>query len=671
MRGSILAALVAAAASLPLVFVSAQTATSAAPALDAKTTPTAGAAAGHYKNFRVAIYITVTSTKALSDPATAAREYERAFRQTHFDKVYLEAYRDGIFATDAEIDSAKHFLESRGVIVSGGITLAKGGQGGQFGTFDYENPGDRAECQRAVELAARHFDEIILDDFFFYARKSDADITAKGTQSWTQYRLGRMREVAQDLVLKPARATNPRVRMIIKYPNWYEHFQGLGFDLDQEPKMFDAIHTGTETRDPVITDQLLQQYESYEVIRYFDNIAPGRNNGGWVDTYDTRYVDRYAEQLWDTMFAKAREIVLFNWIPMSEGVPVAPGDRDAWPSRPTSFNWKQMVHSYQPNGPGDPGPGWGEVAGYSLSLVDKAIGYLGNPIGIASYKPYQSSSGEDFLQNYLGNVGVPIEMTPEYPATANTVLLTENAKFDSDIVAKIRASLEAGHNVVITSGLLRALQDRGIQDIVEWYATGNHVLVHDFFNGYGAGAGQSLNDPRHDNAPVLFPEIHFYTNDSWPIIRAAASAHGFPIVLMNHYANGTIYLLDIPDNLGDLYNLPQGVITQVKRYLQQDFPVWLESASRVALFAYDNNSFVVESFRPEETVATVSLASGGVQLRNLLTGAIVRAEPEAPRGPDGHSGVQPRPHSDFRLTVEPHSWLVLGVEPALNVVGKH
>jgi hypothetical protein len=251
------------------------------------------------------------------------------------------------------------------------------------------------------------------------------------------------------------------------------------------------------------------------------------------------------------------------------------------------------------------------------------------------------------------------------------VLLTENAKFDSDIVAKIKASLEAGHNVVITSGLLRALQNRGIQDIVEWYATGDHVLVHDFFNGYGAGAGQSLNDLRHDNPPVLFPEIHFYTNDSWPIIRAAASAHGFPILLMNHYANGTIYLLAVPDNMGDLYNLPQGVITQVKRYLQQGFPVRLESASHVALFAYDNNSFVVESFRPEETVATVSLASGGVQLRNLLTGAIVRAEPEPPRGPDDHSGVQPPPHSDFRVTVEPHSWLVVGVEPAVNPVGKH
>jgi hypothetical protein len=110
-----------------------------------------------------------------------------------------------------------------------------------------------------------------------------------------------------------ARKVNPKVRIIIKFPNWYPSFQGNGYDLAVEPKIFSGIYTGTETRDPVITDQQLQQYESYEIIRYFDNVAPGRNGGGWVDTFSIRYVDRYAEQLWDTMLAKAPQIMLFEW----------------------------------------------------------------------------------------------------------------------------------------------------------------------------------------------------------------------------------------------------------------------------------------------------------------------------------------------------------------------
>ena len=185
-------------------------------------------------------------------------------------------------ATDAELETVKREFQAKGIETSGGVTLAAGGSGGQFGTFDYENPADRAECERAVRLIARHFDEVILDDFFFYTSKSDADIAAKGNRSWTEYRVDKMREASRDLVLRPAKQENPRVRVIIKYPNWYEHFQGLGYDLAEQPKMFDAIYTGTETRDPEITDQLLQQYESYEIYRYFSNVRPGANLGGWA-----------------------------------------------------------------------------------------------------------------------------------------------------------------------------------------------------------------------------------------------------------------------------------------------------------------------------------------------------------------------------------------------------
>ena len=380
---------------------------------------------GKYKNFRTAIYVVVNATKELADPKVFDREYGRVSRQLKFDKVYVEVYRNHLFATDAEIEAVKREFEAKGIIVAGGVTLAAGGEGGQFGTFDYENPADREECKQAAELAAKHFNEVILDDFFFYTSKSDADIAAKGARSWTQYRLDTMRDVAKNLVLGPAKAVNSNVKMIVKYPNWYEHFQGLGYDLEKELQMFDGIYTGTETRDPTLTDQLLQQYESYEIIRYYDNIRPdGGNRGGWVDTYSLRYIDRYAEQLWDTLFAKAPEITLFNWYDMAGPFPTEAGDRAPWAKLPTSFNWNAVARAYRSTGKGDPGPGWASAAGAALTGVDKVLGQLGNPIGIANYKPYQSD-GEDFLQNYLGNIGIPIEMTPNFPTGANLVLLTE------------------------------------------------------------------------------------------------------------------------------------------------------------------------------------------------------------------------------------------------------
>jgi hypothetical protein len=605
----------------------------------------AASAAQAHKNFKVSVYVVVDATRALSDPATFQRQFDRVMRQAPFDKVYVETYRDGRFATDAEIEATKQAFLTKGVAVSGGVTLAAGGKGGQFATFDYEDPADRATAEKAVRLAARHFDEVILDDFFFYNSKSDADIAAKGARSWTQYRLDAMRAAARDLVLGPARQTNPKVKVIIKYPNWYEHFQGLGFDLDQEAKAFDAIYTGTETRDPEITDQLLQEYESYEIFRYFSNIRPdGGARGGWVDTFSVRSVDRYAEQLWDTVLAKAPEITLFSWGAMADERPVPAGDRAAWAQQPTSFDWDAMVKAYRPSGRSDDrGPGWAQAAGYALARIDPVLGELGRPIGVASYKPYQSS-GEDFLQNYLGNIGIPIEMTPTFPTEAPVVLLTEQAKADPDIVAKIKAQLAAGKTVVITTGLMRALQGRGVEDIVEAEVTGRTEAVRSYVWAFGAGSGQSVSDPS--GGSILIPELRFYTNDAWPVVRATASAKGFPLLLMDRYSKGVLYVLTVPENPGDLYNLPQPVLAQVRNYLQQDFPVRIDAPAHVSLFAYDNGAFVLESFRPASSGVTILVKGRPARLRDLQSGAAITREPA--------SGAADR--TAFKVSLPAHSF---------------
>jgi len=555
------------------------------------------AEASAYRNFRAAIYITVGDTRKLADPAEFEREFARVHSQLDFDKVYIEAYRNHEFATDAELDTVKREFAAKGIQTSGGVTLAAGGSGGQFGTFDYENPADRAECERAVRLIARHFDEVILDDFFFYTSKSDADIAAKGARSWTDYRLAKMNEAARDLVLGPAKQENPRVRMIIKYPNWYEHFQGLGYDLATEAHAFDAIYTGTETRDPVITDQLLQQYESYEIVRYLSNVRPGANLGAWVDTYSIRAIDRYAEQLWDGLFAKAPEQMLFNWSAMADSKPATAGSRP-WAKQATSFRW-----------PVGRGNGWAAAANEALHTVDGVLGELGNPVGVASYRP-PHATGEDFLHNYIGNLGVPIELYPEYPAQAHTILLTEAAAADPDIIAKIQKSLEGGANVIVTSGFLTATQDHGFGQLAEWNKTGHIVSIDQYFDGFGAGNGTELREAGK-RAPVLFPQVHFFTNDSWGIIRGVASKKGFPIVLMNHYSKGTLYLWTMPENFGDLYNLPQPMITRIKQYLFGDSPVQIDAPDHVALFTYDNGAFVVENYRDD--AAKVGIERKGAQ----------------------------------------------------------
>jgi len=157
------------------------------------------------------------------------------------------------------------------------------------------------------------------------------------------------------------------------------------------------------------------------------------------------------------MLAKAPQIMLFQYSDLMK--PAEAGERKAWSGLETSFTlaglekWRAATGSTA-------AANYATVAGYSLATVNGVVGKLGKPIGIASYKPYQST-GEDFLHNYLGMIGVPIDLHPEFPADAKTVLLTESARFDPAIVSKIKTHLEQGGTVVITSGLLRALQGKG------------------------------------------------------------------------------------------------------------------------------------------------------------------------------------------------------------------
>ncbi|HJS92579.1 MAG TPA: hypothetical protein VJ738_21605 [Steroidobacteraceae bacterium] len=610
-----------------------------------------------FHNFSVAIYIPVQSTRELADPKVLQQQFERIWSQVHFDKVYLEDYRSGVFVDPAALDRIARFFRSRGITVDGGITLTAPEVGGQFRTFDYENPQDLATAERAVRIAASHFDTVILDDFTFYNTRTAADIRAKGELSWTQYRLKKMRWVAQHVILATARSANPRVKMIIKYPNWYEHFQGLGFDLDREAQMFDYIYTGTETRDPVATYQLLQQYESYLVFRYYSNIRPkGGDLGGWVDTFETRYADRYAEQLWDTMFAKAPEITLFSWTQLASSAPAIAGDRP-WAGDSTSFDWGAMEDSFHAPAGSQAVPGWAHVAGYSLREVDDLLGKLGTPLGIESYKPFQSSSAEDFLQNYLGNIGIPIDLTPHFPRGAPIVLLTEEAASDPDLVKEIEANLEAGGQVIITSGLLHALEHKGIENVAEISYGGLPIAARHYYGTFGAHGGGELDVPGRDNRPVIFPQIHFYTNDSWPLIRGEASANAVPILLETPYARGELYVLDVPANMGDLYRLPQPVLDELRGYLLARFALRIDAPALVSLFAYDNHTFIVESYRADPATVRIFVKQGAARLIDLTSGQSVLPAPETVPGPAPGEAHE----TSFVVQLPPHSYRAFSI----------
>jgi hypothetical protein len=500
------------------------------------------------------------------------------------DRVYLETMRDMVAPDRETIVQARQFFASRGIETAGGIATVVDERSG-FRSLCYSDPQQRKRLQELVEYTAGLFDEIILDDFFFTNCKCDLCIRAKGKKSWTRFRLDQMEEVSRNIVIGPARAVNPKVKLVIKYPNWYDHYQYLGYNLEAEPRLFDGIYTGTETRDPVYTMQHLQPYQGYSIVRFLENVKPGGNGGGWVDPFGRRTLDRYAEQLWLTLFAKPAEITLFDFRSMTETVPEGGPAAASAPAR---------------------------VAGYVFDQVDGFLGRLGKPVGVKSYKPYHSS-GEDFLHSYIGMLGIPMDLTPEFPAGASTIFLTESAKFDPEIVAKIERELTAGHDVIITS-----LQGRGIEDIAELECTGKKATTREFMSGRSVSRGDT---------DIAIPEIRYPTNDAWEIVSGLTQGTGYPILLRAGYSKGALYVLTIPDNFGDLYNLPPAVLDSIRRVVAKDLFVRLEAPSQVSLFVYDNDSFIVESFLPNASTVRIVAGKRIAKLRDLVSGAEIAGQP--------------------------------------------
>jgi len=590
-----------------------------------------------YENFKVAVYARSYEVRKMSDLHWLDSVWIDITRQVHVDKIYLETHRDLVMVQQDTLEMVKNYFHDRGIETAGGITFTVY-EPNRFQTFCYNNAEHRQKVQDIVEYTATHFDGIILDDFFFTSCKCEKCIAAKGTQSWTDFRLRLMTEAAENLILKPAKKVNPNVKVVIKYPNWYEHFQGLGFDLENEPLLFDGIYTGTETRDAVLNAQHLQPYHGYLIFRYFENLKPGANGGGWVDTGGIIYLDRYSEQLWLTLFAKAPEITLFDFRQLQR--PLSHFTPAPWQGQGTSFDLEEMMQKES-----TPANAIiARAAGYTLEKIDPLIGKLGNPVGLKCYKPYHST-GEDFLPSFLGMAGIPLDVVPAFPAEESLILLTESAAADADIVSKIRAQLIDGKSVVITSGLLKALQEQGIQDIAEVRYTDNKLQVSEFVMDRRYIAGEKK---------LLIPQIKYLTNDAWDVISAIDGPNGSPLVLETAYAKGILIVLTIPENYADLYYLPEEVLTRIRFLVSGNLFARLQAPANVSLFLYDNRTLVVESFRDEPVKIKILTLPTAFQMEDLQTGAMIQGTIKPAQGGWSFSNIPEE--REFELDLKPHSF---------------
>jgi hypothetical protein len=110
--------------------------------------------------------------------------------------------------------------------------------------------------------------------------------------------------------------------------------------------------------------------------------------------------------------------------------------------------------------------------------------------------------------------------------------------------------------------------------------------------------------------------------------------------------------------MGELYELPQPVLDELRGYVLARFPLALDAPALVSLFAYDNHTFVVESYRDSPATVRIFVKAGATQLVDVASGQGVPPAPEVVPGPaPGQPG-----ETSFVIQLPPHSYRAFAIQ---------
>ena len=357
-------------------------------------------------------------------------------------KIYLDTFRDGYLADADTLRHARDRFSGAGLEVSGCVTPTKVGKtstGWEIITC-FTDLATQDRLSEIFEFTAKLFDEIMIDDFLFTdcqcaacdaARQSETIRIGETTYSapgdtWADYRCELMVRLARERILAPAKRVNPKVKLIVKFPEWYDRLHEKGYDVIRETADFDRIWVGTETRDYDDAEWGGRvQYQGYFIMRWLRGIGGATCGGGWFDPYGT--TDRtYVEQARQTVLAGAAESLLFCYSSLLED------------TGPTNVEALRACRT-------------------ELLTVAEEVSRR-EAVGIAAYKPPSSDAPDErHVFDFAGMMGLPLAPCHAFPDNAEAAFFSVHALKDADLPEKLSRLIARGAAVLVTDGLVRQL----------------------------------------------------------------------------------------------------------------------------------------------------------------------------------------------------------------------
>lgn len=377
-------------------------------------------------DLRLGSYATSHQVQRLATDAAARHRAWETIRRMGITRLYLEVYRGGHVVSAEHLVLVRDWLREKNIDTAGGIATVPGGdfgvrQRGPLGWFNWQNEKTGRDLRNVIRTAAGIFDVFIVDDFLCTGDVSDESKAARGDRDWGTYRRELLTELSRSVFVEPARRVNPRITMIVKYPQWYDRFHLFGYDTETFPKIFDRVWVGTETRGADTRRfGFVQPYEGFVNYRWLAAISGPKIGGAWFDHGDCAEHD-FIDQAYMSVLAGAPELTFFNFGNLTEGHP----------------DHQKVVAQFD-------------------RLADLAAAVRRNPVvGVPAYKPPNSQpAGDMYLMDFLGMLGIPLVPVCEFPESEPVILLPAQAAADADLLDHITKARARGARLVFTTSLL-------------------------------------------------------------------------------------------------------------------------------------------------------------------------------------------------------------------------
>ncbi|MCZ2147846.1 MAG: hypothetical protein LC126_08710 [Bryobacterales bacterium] len=376
---------------------------------------------------RVSVYATAGDIGRYLQTEDGRVKAAAAMKGLGVSRVILEGRRGDEYVDPATMRAVRDWMTGQGFAVAGGIATVPGKSFGvrqneSLGWLNWQAAKTQADVAGFFRENAPLFDELIVDDFYCTADTSAESERARGNRSWGEYRRDLLTGLIEPMMIRPAREANPKVRLTLKYPQWYDRFEKFGYDPPRMSPKFDRIWVGTEVRNPETQRMgFAQPTMGYMNFRWLRSVSGEKVEGAWFDHIECT-AQNFVDQAYESVLAGARELTLFHLGDVVEGHPGHALFRKALP----------------------------ELKRLAARVKRRQVR------GVAYYKPAGSNAdGNLWLMDYLGMLGIPIVPAAEYPFQSRVVILGVQAAADSSVAEKAARHRKQGGKIFVTPAFAR------------------------------------------------------------------------------------------------------------------------------------------------------------------------------------------------------------------------